>query len=74
MIVEFSGWCQIDDSKVKFQHFDDDKIINGEEYLKLTDDEKDEYIIENVMEAIRDSYDNEWDHINVLGEEEGEEE
>lgn len=66
MIIEFSGWCQIDDSVVRFQNLEDDTIISGVEYLALSDEDKDKYVLEDVIAAIRDSDDNEWQEIDVL--------
>lgn len=65
MIVEFSGWCQIDDSVVRFQKLGDDYSISGTEYLQLSDEDKEDYILEDMVAALRDSNDNEWTDIQV---------
>lgn len=70
MIVVFSGWCQIDDKDVRFQSIEEEKFINGEEYLALSDEERECYILEDIVAVIRDSYDGEWDSIDVLDKEE----
>lgn len=66
MIVTFSGWCQIDDKDVRFQNPEDETTISGVEYLLLSYNEKENYVLENVIAAIRDSHDNEWTEIDVL--------
>jgi hypothetical protein len=65
MLVEFSGWCQIDDSVVQFQNMEDDSIISGTDYLLLSDEEKECYVLEDMIATLRDSNDNEWTDIQV---------
>jgi hypothetical protein len=70
ILIEYSGWCVIDPDKVKFQCITNDEacgeqIITGKEWLKLDDDMKSNYILENAVDAMRDSDDGEWDTLEV---------
>ena len=70
IIVEFSGWVECDSDKVKFQYIsnDDDQctVITGTEWLKLSEDEQDDYVLEDCIEAQRTALDGEYEHLDVL--------
>ena len=72
IIVEFSGWCRIPTSKIKFQYTGENEsipeIISGEEYIKLSVTERKDYIAESVCDAMRDSDDLEWIDIQIVVE------
>ena len=70
IIVEFSGWVECDSDKVKFQYIshDDDRctVITGTEWLKLSEDDRDDYILEDCIEAQKTSVDGSYEHIDVI--------
>ena len=74
IIIEYSGWCRIHASKIKFQYVGEDEsipilnIISGEEYIKLSPKERKDYIAENICDVMRDSEDCEWDDIKIIVE------
>ena len=67
IIVEFSGWVRMTPKKTNFVCIGLDKPdINGEQWLKLSDDDKSDYILENVIDAQRDCDDGSYDLIDVF--------
>ena len=70
IVVEFSGWCRIPASKIKFQYTGTDEsipeIISGEKYISLSVKERQDYITENICDAMRDSDDLEWVDIQIF--------
>jgi len=70
IIVEFSGWVECDSDKVKFQYIsnDDDRctVITGTEWLKLSEDDRDDYILEDCIEAQKTSVDGSYEHMDVI--------
>lgn len=64
MIVDFSGWCEIDDEDIFFVSIEDDAKISGVQYNQLSDTEKENYILEDIVATIRDSLDGEWIEIS----------
>ena len=75
IIVSVAGWCEADPSRTMFQYLGDrddvDKLISGEQWLSLTEDDRGDYILENVLTAFKYSLDGEYDQIDVEVEEEG---
>lgn len=66
IIVEFSGWVRMTPKKTNFVCIGSDKPdINGEQWLKLSDDDKSDYIIK-VLDAQRDCDDGSYDLIDVF--------
>tara|TARA_B100000085_G_scaffold61107_1_gene53951 strand:- start:232 stop:495 length:264 start_codon:yes stop_codon:yes gene_type:complete len=68
MILEFSGWVECDPDKTTFQYIGGaalrndpgfKEIITGAEYLDLTEDERDCYILEDLGQAYTNSLDGE---------------
>lgn len=72
IVIDFSGWCRINPDSVKFQYTGEDEskpaTISGKEYLSLTHQERQFYILDNITSAIRDSDDLEWVQIDVSEE------
>ena len=70
IIVEFSGWVECDSDKVMFQYIshDDDRstVITGTEWLKLSQDEQDDYILEDCIEAQRTALDGSLEYLDVI--------
>ena len=70
IIVEFSGWVECDSDKVKFQYIsnDDDQctVITGTEWLKLSEDDRDNYMLEDCIEAQKTSVDGSYEHMDVI--------
>jgi len=79
IIIGFSGWVEADPESIRFQWIGDyvdnesDKhikhIITGTEYLKLDEDERNDYILEDLGVAYRDSFDGELNECEVSIEE-----
>lgn len=66
IIVEFSGWVECDSDKVKFLKLLTDDVITGTEWLKLSQDEQDDYMLEDCIEAQRTALDGSYEHIDVI--------
>ncbi len=74
IVVEYSGWCKLQPQNASFVYigqddYDYDHRINGLEWLDLSEEKKADYILEDVVAAIRDSFDGSWEHIDVIEEE-----
>jgi hypothetical protein len=64
--VTYSGWCEIDAEDVVFINIQDDSPnITGKEWLKLSLEERGNYILENVNDVIQNSTDGEWTEIDI---------
>ena len=70
IIAEFSGWVECDIDKLKFQYIsnDDDQctVITGTEWLKLSEDEQDDYILEDCIEAQKTALDGSLEFLDVI--------
>ena len=69
IIVEFSGWVECDSDKVIFQSLSEDnsrQLITGAEWLKLSQDEQDDYILEDCTEAQRTAVDGSLEYLDVI--------
>ena len=66
IILEFSGWVKCDSDKVKFVSLLTDDVITGAEWLKLSQDEQDDYILEDCIEAQKTSVDCSLEHLDVI--------
>ena len=66
IIVEFSGWVECDSDKVMFVSMLDDSAITGTEWLKLSQDEQDDYILEDCIEAQRTALDGSLEYLDVI--------
>ena len=66
IIVEFSGWVECDSDKVKFLKLLTDDVITGTEWLKLSQDDQDDYMLEDCIEAQRTALDGSYEHIDVI--------
>jgi hypothetical protein len=66
IIVEFSGWVECDSDKVMFMSILDDSTITGDEWLKLSPDEQDDYILEDCIEAQKTALDGSVEHLDII--------
>ena len=66
IIVEFSGWVECDSDEVKFVSLLTDDVINGTEWLKLSQDEQDDYILEDCIEAQKTALDGSYEHMDII--------
>jgi len=66
IIVEFSGWVECDSDKVMFVSMLDDSGITGTEWLKLSQDDQDNYILEDCIEAQRTALDGSLEYLDVI--------
>ena len=66
--VDFSGWCKLS-PKTKMQCISQDEslpvLITAEEWSKMPQEHRNQYIIEDIIAAIRDSKDVEYDTIDL---------
>jgi len=76
IIIGFAGWVEADPESIRFQWVGDyveneshEHIINGNDYLKLDEDERNDYILQDLGVAYRDAFDKELDDCNVTVEE-----
>ena len=74
IIVSVAGWCEADPDEVRFQYIGPVResqmiMITGTEYLQLDEDERDEYILEDLGVAYTNSFDGELDVCDVRVEE-----
>jgi len=66
IIVEFSGWVECDSDKVQFLKLVTDDVITGTEWLELSEDDRDDYIMEDYIEAQETALDGEYEHLAVI--------
>ena len=64
IIIEFNGWIEADPESIRFQWIGDyveneshKHIITGTEYVQLDEDERSDYILEDLGVAYRDAFD-----------------
>ncbi|MEL0099059.1 MAG: hypothetical protein VW907_05855, partial [Opitutae bacterium] len=69
IIAFVSGWCEADPARTMFQYIgtrdDAEKLIGGEQWLGLPENDRMDYILENVLTAFKYSVDVEYDMIEV---------
>ena len=73
IIVEYSGWIRIEPQNIRFVYIGQNDMpqnIDGVEWQALSEDDRSDYIIEDVIAAMRDSDDGEWDNIEFFTNEE----
>jgi len=66
IVVEFSGWVECDSDKVKFLHLASRDVITGAEWLELSEDDRDDYILEDYIEAQRTALDGSLEDLDVI--------
>jgi hypothetical protein len=66
IIVEFCGWVECDSDKVMFLNLINDSVITGTEWLKLSQDEQDDYILEDCIEAQRTALEGSYEHMDII--------
>jgi len=69
MCIDFSGFVSVDPRRVRFEYIGVDKkfqpIINGSKYLRLSDDDKAEYVFQNMIDVLTAAEDLEWSTIEI---------
>ena len=68
IIVEYSGWVRMSPKNIRFEYIGQDDMpqnIDGVQWQALSEDEQGDYILEDVIAAIRDSDDGEWVDLSV---------
>jgi hypothetical protein len=66
IIVEFSAWVECDSDKVMFVSLLTDDVITGTEWLKLSEDDRDNYILEDCIEAQKTALDGSYEHMDII--------
>jgi len=66
IIVEFSGWIECDSDKVMFVDLLNDSVITGTEWLKLSLDDQDEYILEDCVEAQKTALEGSYEQMDII--------
>jgi hypothetical protein len=73
IIIGFSGWVEADPESIRFQYIGEmaaaEALISGTDYLKLDEDERYEYILEDLGQAYTNAFDGELDVCDVSVEE-----
>ena len=75
ILVEFGGWIRVTPEKVSFvkigtQDGRNDWLpdaINGEQWLALDEDDRDDYILEDLVGLHRHAHDSDFEHIDIYG-------
>ncbi len=61
IIIEFNGWVEADPKSIRFQYIGEmaatEAFISGNDYLKLDEDERSNYILEDLSEAYTNAFD-----------------
>jgi hypothetical protein len=69
--LEFSGWCELDPN-TPMTYFGEDgskpSIITVREFINLPKNEKQFYVVEDVVAALRDSFNIEYEDVTVKTE------
>lgn len=69
IVVEFSGWVKISPQNIRYQYIGEDEsvpeFITGVEWQNLSEEVQDNYIIGDVIAAIRDADDGGWEHLST---------
>ena len=68
IVIDFSGWLKIQPENAVFQNTDTEKLISGTEWLNLTEDDRENYVLESVIDALKTCSDNEWTDIQILNQ------
>ena len=59
IVVEFSGWVKISPQNIRYQYIGEDEsvpeFITGVEWQELDEEAQSDYIMEDVVAAIRDA-------------------
>jgi len=67
IIVDFSGWVRMTPKKTLFICIGDDKPdIDGEQWLALDDEQRSDYILDDIIAAQRDCDDGDYSLIEVF--------
>ena len=66
IIVEFSGWAECNSDEVKFLSLLTDDVITGAEWLKLSEDDRDNYILEDFVHAQETALDGSLEYLDVI--------
>lgn len=75
IIIGFAGWVEADPESIRFQYIGEmaaaaaEALISGTDYLKLDEDERDNYILEDLGAAYTNAFDGELDMCDVTVEE-----
>jgi len=68
IILTFSGWCELTED-TKMQRFTENESlpasITAAEWAKMPNADKDEYILDNAAQAIKDSTDGEYTELEI---------
>ena len=69
IVVEFSGWVKISPQNIRYKYIGEDEsvpeFITGVEWQNLSEEVQDNYIIGDVIAAIRDADDGGWEHLST---------
>ena len=68
IVIDIGGWVALDPSKVDFVYIGGagkPEYIKGDEWWELSDDERGDYILEDLVKCIKDADDASWGEIEV---------
>ena len=69
IVVEFSGWVKISPQNIRYRYIGEDEsvpeFITGVEWQNLSKEVQGDYIMEDVIAAIRDADESGWEHLST---------
>lgn len=66
IVVDFSGWLKLRPETARFQNAETQEIITGDDYIKLSDDDREDYVLDSVISGLRDCFDSSWESIEII--------
>jgi hypothetical protein len=73
IIVNLSGWFEADPDRTMFQYvglrYDVEKLISGQQWLALPENDRSSYVLENIATAYKYSLDGDYDRMEIEVEE-----
>lgn len=68
VVLYFSGSVTLDENTLFQSTTNDSPPIKLSEWLKLSQEQQEDYILENAIEAIRSGVDDEWEQLDLIKE------
>lgn len=65
-IIDFSGSLRINPEDIQFCHCETNDIIDGNSYLKLSQDERYDYVIVSLIDCINSSTKLDYNNIEII--------
>ena len=65
IVLFFSGWVECSPEKVEFRNLETGDIISGDAYVEMSEEQRENYILEDAVDVMRDSEDGEFEQLDV---------